>query len=81
MTDEIINELAAIAEVESIEKHYDENGNYTGATVTYTNPIMPELKTVYHPYIPLQICKSDNVVPVITTFNTRYGGINIDQET
>lgn len=51
----ILEAMKHIAETESVQKHYDENGNYIGATVTYKNPIIPELKVMYHPYIPLQI--------------------------
>lgn len=52
--DELLAELLRIGEVES-HKHIWQDGEYKGCTVTYANPLMPELKTVFRPYIPLTI--------------------------
>lgn len=71
-TDKFIEKLHEIAAVEKCEKHYDEQGNYVGTTVTYKNPLHPDLKTVYHPYVPLQFYQAGEVVSV-SSFKTRYG--------
>lgn len=53
-TDQLLDELRRIGKTESV-KHVWKDGEYQGCKVTYTNPLLPELKTVFHPYIPLVI--------------------------
>lgn len=70
--EKLLDDFKRIAEVDHVEKVYDDQGVYQGALVTYTNPLMPELKNVYHPYIPLQIARANGEISTYR-FRTRYG--------
>lgn len=52
MTDDEFEEFLRLGEVERHE-HIWKDGEYQGCMVTYAHPLLPELKTVFHPYIPL----------------------------
>lgn len=50
----ILNVLRHIGKVEYC-KYVWKDGEYQGCTVIYANPLHPDLKIVFHPYIPLMI--------------------------
>jgi hypothetical protein len=58
MSDEAVEKLLGtfgeITETEEV-RHVWKDGRYQGATVVYKNPIHPDLKEMFHPYIPLSI--------------------------
>jgi len=62
-----------IAATDSREEVYSDDGVYQGVLITYTNPVHPDMKTVFHPYIPLQMV--DYASLDVVSFSTRYGKI------
>jgi hypothetical protein len=49
---QLLDEFRRISETERVE-HVWKDGEYQGCSVTYAHPLVPEMKTVFHPYVPL----------------------------
>lgn len=52
--EKLLDGFREITETESVE-HVWKDGRYQGARVVYKNPLHPDLKEVFHPYVPLII--------------------------
>jgi hypothetical protein len=53
----LLDELLYRGQVESHE-HIWRDGEYHGCMVTYAHPYSPEMKTMFHPYVPLTVTQA-----------------------
>lgn len=54
VVDQFLDACRAVTKTESVE-HWWKDGVYQGAIVRFTNPLHPDLKEVFYPYLPLTV--------------------------